>query len=111
MMDRKLASMLGMCQKAGRLCSGETACEKALQNQTARLVIVAADASGNTTKKFVNKSFYYKVPCYTLFDRDDLSNAIGRSNRATIAVTDDGFAGRIEEMLKSIAGTDKRDGE
>ena len=111
MMDKKLASMLGFCQKAGRLASGEVACEKALQSGQAKLVIVAADASGNTKKKFVNKSFYYKVPCYNMLEKDDLSQAIGQQNRATVAVTGDGFAGRIEEMLKQIAEQDQQDGE
>ena len=104
--EQKLLSMLGLCQKAQKLVSGEEACEKALQNGTAALVLIAGDASGNTKKKFVNKSFYYKVPCYTLFDRDALSKAIGKSNRATMAVADAGFAGRIEEMLKNIDGID-----
>ena len=109
--EQKLLSLLGLCQKAQKLVSGEAACEKALQNGTAALVLISTDASNNTKKKFVNKSFYYKVPCYTLFDRDALSKAIGKTNRATLAVADEGFAGRIEEMLKTIAVTDIEHGE
>ena len=113
---RKLLAALGMCQKAMKLVSGEAACEKALQviatgkepDATAKLIIIAADASENTRKKFVNKAFFYKVPCYHMtksgMDRDEISKAIGRQNRATLAVTDEGFASRIEEMLKSIEG-------
>ena len=109
--EQKLLSILGLCQKAQKLVSGEAACEKALQNGTAALVLLANDASDNTKKKFVNKSFYYKVPCYISFDRDTLSSAIGKSNRATLAVADAGFAGRIEEMLKNIAGADNECGD
>ena len=108
---KKTRAMIGLCQKAMKLVSGEVACEKSLQDGSARLVIVATDASNNTKKKFVNKSFYYKVPCYTMFDKDDLSKIIGKQNRATLVVTDDGFAGRIEEMLKNIGATNNRDGE
>jgi len=115
---KKLMSMLGMCQKAMKLVTGETACEKALQawatgkeEGAARLVIVAADASENTRKKFVNKAFFYKVPCYHMLERDEISKAIGRQNRATLAVTDEGFAARIEEMLKNIGGEDNCGGE
>jgi len=105
-MDKRLASLLGLCQKAGKLVSGETACEKALQGCTARLIIVSDDASANTKKKFINKSFYYKVPCCTAFTRDELSGAIGKSNRATLAIVEAGFAQRIEEMLKRTDGVE-----
>lgn len=101
-MDKKIASMLSLCQKAGKLASGESACEKALQSQEAKLVITCIDASDNTKKKFDNKSFFYNVPCYTCFLKEDLSRAIGKDNRATVVITDINFAAKIEGLLKDI---------
>jgi len=97
LMDRKTASLLSLCQKAGKLVSGEVACEKALRSGTAELIFISIDASERTKKKFVNKSFYYKVACHICFGKEELSNCIGKNNRAVVAVTDKGFAKALLE--------------
>ena len=43
--------MLGLCQRAGKLSSGETGCLAAVRDGSAELIIVADDASDNTKKK------------------------------------------------------------
>jgi ribosomal protein L7Ae-like RNA K-turn-binding protein len=98
----KLMSLLSLSQKAGKLISGEELCEKALKNGGARLVIVAEDASDNTKTKFSQKTFYYKIPFYTAFTKEELNHAIGKQNRATVAVSDGGFAKSMEEYLKTL---------
>jgi len=97
--DRKTASLLSLSQAAGKLVSGETAVEKALQADKVKLVIVSIDASDRTKKKFINKSFYYKVACHVCFGKDELSNCIGKNNRAIIAITDEGFAKALEKIV------------
>jgi len=94
-MDKKVMSLLGLCMKARKLSAGEHACEIALRNGDAKLVLIAEDASLGTRKKFTNKAFYYKVPVVLYGSRDELSKAIGKDNRVVIAVTDSGFAGGI----------------
>ena len=49
-MDSRIYQMLSLCQKAGKLVTGEFAAKEAVLNQTAYLVIVATDASNNTKK-------------------------------------------------------------
>jgi len=90
--NRRAASLLSICQKAGKLVSGEVACEKMLQAGKAKLVIICNDASERTKNKFINKAFYYKVACRVCFEKEELSRCIGKNNRAIIAITDDGFA-------------------
>ena len=99
MIDRRTASLLSLCQKAGKIASGEVAVEKALSSGKARLVIVCDDASERTKKKFTNKSFYYETDCHVCFTKDDLSRYIGKNNRAVVAVLDEGFAKAIKESL------------
>jgi len=98
-MDKKVSSLLSLCMKAGKLSAGEHACEIALRNEEAELVIIAEDASDNTKKKFTNKSFYYKVPVVLYSGRDRISKAIGKENRVVVAVTDSGFA---DSLLKNM---------
>jgi len=92
--------MMSMARKAGKIITGEEGSEKAIQKGTAKLVFVAEDASDNTKKKFTNKTNYYKVPLHILFTKDVMGKAIGMNNRATIVVTDEGFATKILELIR-----------
>ena len=98
-MNRKIASLLSLCTKAGMLRTGEGSAEKLLRNKTARLVIVAADASDNTKKKFTNKCFFYQIPIRVFGERGDLSKCVGKNQRAVFIITDDGFATQLQMLI------------
>ncbi len=100
MNETRIFSMLSLCMKAGKLTTGETAAEIALRNGTAQLIIIASDASENTRKKFINKSFYYKKPARVYGDRQRLSQSVGKNNRTVFAVTEEHFAKRLVEMME-----------
>jgi len=99
MMDKKVYSYIGLAQKAGRLKSGEGACENAIAKGEGQLVIISEDASENTIKKFSNKAKYYEVEFYVKGSRGDLSSAIGKANRPVVVITDRGLAEKIKEFL------------
>jgi len=99
-MDRQISSVLSLCMKAGMLKTGDFASEKALRAKEAALILLAADASDNTKKKYVNKAHYYKIPVYIVGCIADLSHTMGVVNRAVFAVTDRGFAANIEKRLR-----------
>lgn len=88
----KALSMLSLATKAGKTASGEFSTEKEVKCGNAHLVIVAADASENTKKKFQNMCEFYEVPIYFYGDKDTLGHAMGKELRASLAVTDAGFA-------------------
>ena len=54
MKQDRIYSMLGLAMKAGKVVSGEFAVDKSIKDGSAWLVIIASDASDNTTKKFSN---------------------------------------------------------
>lgn len=91
--------MLGLATKAGQTVSGEVATEKAVKSGKAALVIISEDASGNTTKKFRNMCAYYHVPIYAYANKLLLGNAIGKEQRSSLAVLNQGFA---DSIVKSI---------
>ncbi len=105
-MDKPTLSTLSLCQKAGKIVSGEAAAEKALQGQTAYLVIVAEDASDNTKTKFRNKTQFYKVPFIIQYEKEELGRAIGKISRATLAVTDSVFASKLINLLTPTEPTE-----
>ena len=88
-----------MAQKAGRVSSGAYAAEKLIQSGKAALVIVAEDASENTKEQFRNKCGYYEVPFAVLSTRERLGRAIGKEERVTIALSDEGFSGAILKLV------------
>ncbi len=97
--DRNTFGTLGLAMKSGNVASGEFMTEKAIRSGTAKLVIVAEDASDNTKKKFRNSCSYYQVPMAVFGEKEILGNAIGKEFRASLAVLDQGFASSISKNL------------
>ena len=77
----------------------EFSTEKEVKTGYAELVIVATDASENTKKKFKNMCDFYEVPIYFYGDKEALGRAMGKEFRASLAVTDLGFAKGIIKHL------------
>lgn len=95
----KIFSMIGMAMKAGKVVSGEFATEKAVKTGKAFLVIVSDAASDNTKKMFRNMCTFYEVPMYTYGTKEELGHSMGKEFRASLAVTDEGFAKSIKKRL------------
>ena len=100
-MQSKVFSSLGLATKAGKTQSGEFSTEKAVKSFRAFLVIVAEDASDNTKKMFTNMCTYYEVPCVIYGTKVELGHAMGKEMRASVAITDEGFAKMIQKQLAS----------
>ena len=95
----KVLSLIGLSTKAGKIVSGEFSTEKAVKTGKAWLVIVSAEASDNTKKKFHNMCTYYEVPCYDFGGKEELGRAMGKEFRASLAVLNKGFAKSIGKNL------------
>jgi len=95
----RILSMLGLAKRARRLACGEFSVEKAVKSGSAYLVVVAADASRNTHKLFINMCTFYQVPCYLYSSKEELGHALGKDIQASVAVLDKGMADGIEERL------------
>jgi len=91
-MDKAL-NYMALARKAGRIELGEEPVGSAARAQHARLVVVASDASDHTwrrAKSFVagTQQQCVKVP----FNKDQLGQAIGRTELAIAAFTDPALA-------------------
>ena len=96
---KQVLGTLGLAMKAGVLTSGEFMCEHAIRDGSARLIIIADDASPGTKKKFSDSCAYYSVPMICIADKETLGAALGKKERASVAVLDEGFAGKIRKKL------------
>lgn len=99
-MNPKLRNSLGLCMRAGKLVTGDEIVLKAIRSGQAKLVIIAADASHNTMKKFTDKCNSYQIPFISFGDRYELGSSIGKGFRVIAAVTDTGFASLIQQAAK-----------
>lgn len=105
MSQSRLLSLIGLATKAGKTASGEFCTEKEIKSGRARAVIVAADASDNTKKKFKNMCDFYRVPVYFCADKDTLGHAMGKEFRASLAILDEGFAKGMKKHMDTQENT------
>ena len=98
--NKKIYSLLGLAVKSRNIVSGEFSTEKAVKSGSAKLVLVGEDASDNTKKMFRNMCEFYKVPMRTLGSKEELGHAMGKEERASLAVLDSGFAKSILKYLE-----------
>jgi ribosomal protein L7Ae-like RNA K-turn-binding protein len=98
-MNRQLKQMLGLAMRARKVVTGEELVTGAIRSNQARLVLLATDASVNTTKKISDKCRHYAVPLYVPADRFELGAAIGKEARVTVAITDAKLAESIQHLL------------
>ncbi|MBE5880892.1 MAG: 50S ribosomal protein L7ae [Lachnospiraceae bacterium] len=96
---KKVFSLIGLATRARKTVSGEFSTEKAVKSFAAELVIVAEDASDNTKKLFTDKCSFYEVPCFIYGTKEELGHAMGKEMRASLAVTDTGFAQALCKLL------------
>lgn len=102
MKNDKILSLLGLAAKSGNVVSGEFMVEKTVKGRVAKLVIVATDASDASKKSYNDMCTFYKTPIYFYGTKETLGHCIGKEMRASIAITDNGFAGSIEKKLKDM---------
>ncbi|MEH7344843.1 YlxQ family RNA-binding protein [Bacillus sp. JJ1532] len=92
-------SLLGLANRARKITSGEELTIKEIRNGKAKLILLSADASVNTTKKVTDKCKSYQIPYRLVENREILGQAIGKDARVVVAVLDDGFAKKLKSLL------------
>ena len=98
--QNKIYSLLGIAMRGRNLVSGEFQTMEAIKKGSAMLVIIAEDASDNTTKQFTDKSSFYQVPVFRYGTKEELGRAIGKDLRSSVGVCDAGLADAIIKQLE-----------
>ena len=94
-----LLTLLGLALRAGKLAVGEEPVRLALQEGTARTVLLAQDASDRARRKVEPK--LGTVPLQVIpASKEELGRALGRESCAICAVTDKGFAQSLERHFE-----------
>ena len=100
MSGNNILSLLGLALRGGRLAVGEEPTALAAKSGQARLILLAADAAGNTLRRA--EYLAREGHCLTTvlpFSKAELGGALGRASAAIAALTDTGLAAAAAERL------------
>ena len=100
--EKSICSLIGLSMRQGAVDSGSFLAEKAIKSGTAKLVVIAEDASDNTKKDFTNMCTYYRVPFCIFGTKDTLGHAIGKEFRVVMALTNPGLSEKISEQINIL---------
>lgn len=98
-MKSNYLNIVGLAYRARKCSTGEETVVKDIQQQNAKLILIASDIGVQTRKKITDKCKTYNIPFVIVDDRETLSNAIGQSHRVAVAILDAGFATKIKTLL------------
>ncbi|WP_281198805.1 L7Ae/L30e/S12e/Gadd45 family ribosomal protein [Staphylococcus schleiferi] len=99
MNQQQILNFLGLAMRAGKVKTGESVILAELKKHRLKLVLIASDASDNTKNNLINKCHSYQIPYRIISHRDDLGDALGKSARVNIGITDQGFAKKLMSMI------------
>lgn len=99
MVDNKIYGLLGISAKAGKVISGTDIVLENISKGKIALVIVAEDASEKTKKNIKYFCEKENVDMIVFGDIFKNSKAIGKQNRAIIAVKDENLAEAIKKQI------------
>ncbi len=103
-MREKALNLLGLMRKANAVQIGETDAGAAARAGSAKLLILASDASDNAKSRA--KGFVYGkgIPLITVpFLKEEISAHVGKSGCSMAAVCDLGFADSFLKLLQQIS--------
>jgi ribosomal protein L7Ae-like RNA K-turn-binding protein len=91
--------LLGLARRGARLRAGADDAERAIGSGSARLLVVAADASDRTAREFSQAARLRGIPVVEAFTRQALGLATGRPDTAVMAVEDAEMASDLQFWL------------
>lgn len=105
--EDKILRFIGLAMRAGKVVSGFDAVVSAVRSGNAELLIISKDISANTLNKLMDKvaECDTSVDAYSFSRARALGDAIGRPDRAVLAITDKGFASKLALMIEEFDDT------
>ncbi len=100
--ELNILRFLGLAAKAGKVISGFDQVESSIRKGTAKLLIISTDISKNTLSHLLDigaKGDVTMPDAFSFSTMFELGKAIGKPDRAIVAITDTGFADKLSAML------------
>lgn len=100
--ENRVENLLSMAARARRIVSGAFVAEETLEKGRGTYLLLAADASEETKRKFTNMAERRNVPYVKLLRAERLGRCLGKEYRAVAVLIDRGFAERLDAYLHEI---------
>ena len=100
MNESRIYGLLGLCQKAGRLLSGDMQIRDGLKKKKGCLFLIAADSSEQTRKTYIGMAEAIRIPWLIIGSKEELGRAIGKGQRTAVLITDAGFAKAVRTRIE-----------
>jgi len=107
---KKIFSMIGFAQKAGKVSSGSLAVKTSLLRRKAYLLVMSNDISEKTKESLISSCVKLKIPWTILGNKYELGTCVGKAYRVAIAINDRGLAETIMNLVKSTGEDGKSTG-
>lgn len=107
LLRRKLLSLIGLGRRTGDLLAGFDVIDRAVaRGEDVAILIEAADGAPDGRRKMMARigARDGSVPVFDGFDRDTLSQAVGRENATHLAVKRSRLAEKIQLEMTRLAG-------
>ena len=92
--------VIGLAARARGIVIGTNQVLEVIRNRKAKLVLIASNVSDNTKKNLSDKAKFYSARAeYIDITAEELGKAVGHSNTAAIAFTDENFVKAYEKSL------------
>ena len=98
MKNSKILGLIGLAARARKVSFGADSVELEAQKNKVYLIILAQDSSTRTKEKFQKISEKYNVPIIITQTIEELSKAIGKSNKAILGIEDINLASEIQKI-------------
>ena len=94
--------MLGMAARAGAVLPGTERVRIAARSGALHFVLVATDASENSSDKLLPLLQARQVPHAVVFSRVALGGAVGRAPLSALGITEEKLARRVIQLLNEM---------
>lgn len=98
-----ILGFIGLAKRAGKVSAGEFICSKSIKDRSAKLIVIAQDASENTKKTLMDSCRHYRVEYLLFSDKDHLGQYTGGGSKAVISINDENFAKSLKEKIQGTA--------
>ena len=96
---QKLYGMLGLCAKAGKVVAGNQTVLEAIEKRKIKLLILAEVSSNRNKEMFQKIGEEKKIKIVICLTMEELSEKIGKQNKAIVGISDENFAKAIQKIL------------
>ncbi len=107
---KRVSSIIGFAQKAGKASSGTLAAKTSLIRNRAKLLVISSDISEKTGETLIKLCGKNKIPWLIYGNKIELGNCVGKAYRVAVTINDENMAATIIKNFEAVGEKAKSTG-